>query len=80
MGDWPIKEYLKHHFRNQWNYQCHLGQSAKDAACPLGKNLDAYVMDINDIFDFGSASKGSSDTDSYSTSSRNVKTVASGSM
>ncbi len=50
MGDWPIKEFLKHRFRNQ---RAHLkGKGNGKARKGKGKVIDLDSEDINDWGDF----------------------------
>jgi hypothetical protein len=63
VGDWPIKEYLQLHFRNQRCYKRHRSLHLKTVAHHRGKILGNYVKDINDIFDFCSAGDESSSDD-----------------
>ena len=55
MGDWPITEYLKHHFSNKQSYKNCVKRNSAAAAWDKGKGkLSRYDIGLHDLHNFGS--------------------------
>jgi hypothetical protein len=55
MGDWPIIEYLKHHFSNKQSYENHVKCNHAAAARDKGKGKPSrYDIGLHDLHNFGS--------------------------